>query len=432
MGLQGACVTIESVLDPFVLLSSVCDDSGVIIDFACVEANRAACDYCTSDIELLRGRLVGDFGGAGVLSALARVVDSGETLALEDQPYANPLLNGAERWYDARVARFGDGVSVTWRDTTGRHVAQAMLAEREERYRLLAENASDLVYFADVNGRATWVAPTVTHSLGWTPEEIVGTVVTDLIHPDDWDVAAALREVAETGTHLVALQQGVEHPVLTRMRHRDGSYRWMSVSATLVHAHADRHSGVVVGMRDVTELIATQELAERGRLDDLTGLVNRPSLLERMDRIIAGGRRSTDQHAVLFCDVDNFKEINDTYGHAVGDEVLRAVAARIRRSVREHDVVARLGGDEFVVVLDGIRDAFDAEAVAEKIRRAISDPLIVDGLDVSRSFSIGVAMVRPDSTPERVLRDADAALYEAKESGRDRTVIHRGVPVTNR
>ena len=93
--------------------------------------------------------------------------------------------------------------------------------------------------------------------------------------------------------------------------------------------------------------------------------------------------------------------------------------------MRERDVVARLGGDEFVVVLQGVRGAADAEAVAGKIRVAMSVPLMVDGLDLARSFSIGVAMVRPDSTPDRVLRDADAALYEAKEAGRDRIITHR-------
>jgi diguanylate cyclase (GGDEF)-like protein len=199
----------------------------------------------------------------------------------------------------------------------------------------------------------------------------------------------------------------------------------MSVTATRVREKDSLSNSVVVGMRDVDELVATMELAERGKRDDLTGLANRPSLLERMEKLISGCRRTSDQHAVLYCDVDYFKEINDTYGHAIGDDVLRGIAGRIRRTVRERDVVARLGGDEFVVILHGVKGSADAEAVAEKIRRAMREPLIVDGIDLSRSFSIGVAMVQQGSTPDRVLRDADAALYEAKEAGRDRTITHR-------
>ena len=423
---------LDAMLDPFVLCRAVRDDHGLLMDLECVDANRAGCDAVGIERSSLIGRQAHQVLPRRIaddLLHLARTVLTGPGIFdLRDAPYDLQGAGGALGWFDVRIVRVDDGVGITWRDVSSQHVAHERLIRSEARFRVLAENASDFVYFADADGRASWVAPTVTRTLGWSVEEIEGSVVGDLVHPDDWDVVAALREVAATGTEVIALRPGVAHPILARLRQKDGDYRWMSVTATWVQEEGSSRHSVVVGMRDVDELIATQALAERGQRDDLTGLVNRPSLLERMEKLIAECRRTNEQHAVLYCDVDYFKEINDTFGHATGDEVLRTIASRIRANVREKDVVARLGGDEFVVVLQGVRGMTDAEGVARKIRLAMREALIVDGIDLARSFSIGIAMVRPDSTPDRVLRDADAALYEAKEAGRDRTITHRGHP----
>ena len=238
-------------------------------------------------------------------------------------------------------------------------------------------------------------------------------------------MAAALREVAATGADVVALQPGAEHPILARMRAADGAYRWMVVTARQVPDGTSGRAGMVVGMRDVDELVLSRRLAERSKVDDLTGLANRSHLLDQLEQVVGGNRRTTDQHAVLYCDLDHFKEINDTYGHAAGDQVLRGVAERIRASVREGDIVARLGGDEFIIVLQGIRGSSVAQAVADKVRAAMREPLMIDGSNLACSVSIGVAMVRAESTPDLVLREADSALYRAKQSGRDRAVTHQ-------
>jgi diguanylate cyclase (GGDEF)-like protein/PAS domain S-box-containing protein len=419
---------LDAMLDPYLLASAMRDATSAVVDLVYIDANAAACRA----LQVTRDELIGmrvrqtlpTTVAGDLIGASAAVMSGTGFLELNDQPY--PIEQGVVRWFDLRIVQIDDGVCVTWRDVSERHDALDRLSQSEQRFRLLAENASDFVYFADAQGRASWVAPTVTRTLGWRVDDIVGRQVTDLVHPDDWDVVAALNEAATLGTEVIALRPDVAHPVVARVRKADGAYRWMSVTATRVRERGSAEHSVVVGMRDVDELIATQALAERGQRDDLTGLVNRPSLLEKMERLLSESRRTGDQHAVLYCDVDHFKEINDTYGHAIGDEVLRTIATRIRSSVRENDVVARLGGDEFVVVLLGIHGAADAEAVARKIRSAMSEALVVDGIDLARSFSIGVALVRPDSTPDRVLRDADAALYEAKEAGRDRMVIHSG------
>jgi len=422
------------MLDPFLLAFAMRDASGAIIDLLYIDTNQAGCQSLGVSRDELVGMCVRQTlppqMASDLIAACASVIDGGASLHLSDEPYRLADPDGPTRWFDLRIVQIADGVSITWHDVTERHEALEQVSRSEQRFRLLAENSSDFVYFADAEGRASWVAPSVTRTLGWRPEDIVGMVVTDLVHPDDWDVVAALGEAASGGTEVIALRPGVAHPILARLRQADGAYRWMSVTATRVHEQGSVEHSIVVGMRDVDELVATQALAERGQRDDLTGLVNRPSLLDRMERILSENRRNSDVTAVLYCDVDHFKEINDTFGHAVGDEVLRTIALRIRQSVRDNDIVARLGGDEFVVVLQGLAGPCDAEAVAEKIRRAMREALMVDGIDLSRSFSIGVAMVSADSTPDRVLRDADAALYEAKESGRDRTVTHRGHRLT--
>jgi diguanylate cyclase (GGDEF)-like protein/PAS domain S-box-containing protein len=422
-------MAMDAMLDPFLLTASLLDAAGALTDLVIVDANAAASEALRRDRDLLIGttvrRSMPPRIATDLLRASATVLAEQAAYEAHDRSYAASVEGRGQAWYDVRIVNVQDGVAVTWRDVTDQREAHERLARSEARFRLLAENASDFVYFADEDGRASWVAPTVTRSLGWSVADVEGSFVTDLVHPDDWDVVVALREVTAMGAEVLALKPGAVNPILARLRQKDGTYRWMSVTATRVREDGSARNSVVVGMRDVDQLVATQALAERGQKDDLTGLVNRPSLLERMEKLILESRRTSDQHAVLYCDVDNFKEINDTFGHAVGDLVLREIAARIRHSVREGDVVARLGGDEFVVVLRGVRGSADAESVAAKIRDAMSEVLMIEGINLSRSFSIGVAMVRPDSTPDRVLRDADAALYEAKEAGRDRTVIHR-------
>ncbi len=428
-------MAIDAVLDPYLLTTALRGPTGAIADFLIVDANVAACEALGSDRESLIGRTVQmtmpHTVADDLICACVSVIEEQGRYEGRDQAYVSMPAADAPDWYDVRIVQVADGVGVTWRNVTEQHEAHDELVRSEARFRLLAENASDFVYFADEDGRAAWVAPTVTRTLGWSVDEVEGSFVTDLVHPDDWDVVVALREVTALGAEVVALSPGALNPVIARLRQKDGHYRWMSVTATRVQELGSQSQSVVVGMRDVDQLVATIALAERSQRDDLTGLANRPYLLERMEKLIGECRRTSDQHAVLYCDVDYFKEINDTYGHAVGDEVLRNIAARIRRSVRESDVVARLGGDEFVVVLQGVGGPADAEAVAAKIQSAMSEALLVDGIDLSRSFSIGVAMVRADSTPDRVLRDADAALYEAKEGGRDRTVTHRGHAVAS-
>jgi diguanylate cyclase (GGDEF)-like protein len=190
------------------------------------------------------------------------------------------------------------------------------------------------------------------------------------------------------------------------------------------HRDLDGHlNGIVGSFRTVDqEVAAERELARRACTDELTGLVNRHEALEQITAIAGRVLRHGDATAVLFCDLDNFKEINDTFGHLPGDELLRTVAARIRMGLRSGDMAARIGGDELMVMLQGVRSLGDAVTIAEKLRRAVAQPIPTSAGDLSITLSIGVTMVEPDESPEAIISRADRAMYRAKQTGRNRVL----------
>ena len=178
--------------------------------------------------------------------------------------------------------------------------------------------------------------------------------------------------------------------------------------------------------RDVTDRYERRrQLVRQAHHDDLTGLPNRARLRERLAKGFSRSPRTGQAIALLYCDLDDFKPINDEFGHAAGDEVLREIGGRIASSVRTQDIVARLGGDEFVAVLEGVHSAADAIAVADKVRAAVSEPITVDRRPVTTTLSVGVAIAAVGDDPEQTLAAADAALYTAKSQGGDRTVLYR-------
>lgn len=203
----------------------------------------------------------------------------------------------------------------------------------------------------------------------------------------------------------------------------DRSHRWVELHASPHRDALGRLDGIVGSFRTVDqEVAAERELARRACTDELTGLVNRHEALERITAIAGRVLRKGDATAVLFCDLDNFKEINDTFGHVPGDELLRTVASRIRTSLRSGDMAARIGGDEMVVVLQGVRGMGDAVTIAEKLRRAVAEPIVTSAGSLSITLSIGVTLVRPGENPDEIISRADHAMYRAKQTGRNQVV----------
>ncbi len=239
----------------------------------------------------------------------------------------------------------------------------------------------------------------------------------NLIHPDD--VAAAREAMARA----LDSQSGV---VQFRVLTGQGDYRWVEDRFAPVCDAAGRVVEIEGLIFDITERKAAEEkISLLARTDQLTGLPNRATFLERLGLYFASAQRGAAAFAVLYLDLDRFKDVNDTLGHAVGDRLLVTVGERLKGAIRETDVAARLGGDEFAVLQTLLSDSTDPGVLASKIRTALAVPLRIGGSELHVTASVGIAVYTPDSAaPEDMLAQADAALYRAKEEGRDQYRFH--------
>jgi diguanylate cyclase (GGDEF)-like protein/PAS domain S-box-containing protein len=208
----------------------------------------------------------------------------------------------------------------------------------------------------------------------------------EFIHPDDLDRAQAhLARYFET--------PGTAEPIEVRARHADGSWRWFEAVANNL-LDDPVVGGIVINSRDVTERKRAEiALAHQALHDDITGLPNRVLLLDRMDHARARMGRHLESVAVLFCDLDLFKVVNDSLGHPIGDRVLVEVADRMRAVVREPDTVARFGGDEFVVLCEDVASAADVAELAERLQGAVAEPILVEDRTLHLTESIGIVVV---------------------------------------
>ena len=211
-------------------------------------------------------------------------------------------------------------------------------------------------------------------------------------------------------------------PIELRLHDRAGQWHWFE-TIEINRLDDPDVRGIVTNARDATAHKAENaELLERSLRDPLTGIPNRLALMERLEIALSRATRARDIVAVLFCDLDDFKLVNDGYGHDFGDGVLVDIARRLERLQRQSDTVARTGGDEFVIVCDGLHDIEESSTIASRIRDAIAQPIVIDGRECVVTASIGVATVDGRSAgridPATLLRNADAAMYRAKRDGR--------------
>ncbi len=203
------------------------------------------------------------------------------------------------------------------------------------------------------------------------------------------------------------------------MRGPHGNPHWLEVHIGPYRNPDGSLGAVLTSSRIIDDLMAAeQELKRQARFDLLTGLMNRPEFHRTLARVSAQRPRVGGQTAILFCDIDRFKDINDAHGHAAGDEVLRTLGERLSATIRSDDFAARIGGDEFVVVLADVDNLDDAVAIAEKIRTTASAPIALKGgVCIAPSLSIGVTLARPGETTDTLLDRADKAMYQAKSAG---------------
>jgi diguanylate cyclase (GGDEF)-like protein/PAS domain S-box-containing protein len=484
---------------------------------------------------------------AGLQDHMRTLRDSGEAGGRFHSRFRT--ATGGWRWVSGagRVLLDADGHVVggidTLRDMQAEHDATVALKASDAHFRLLAENTTDVVVQLTVDGRVSWISPSVVRVLGWSAEEVVGRSGFDLLHPDDGP--ALSRMLAQLGVI------GASTVRVIRVRRRDGGYMWMEASSQHVPANANAQESLVSRLRnvdaqqrafheltrseerfrtamasapigmavesvsagltevnpalctmlgrparwllahpllevvhrqdedryrsmretaldaqvdsvvrelrlvtaeertvyvqlalgvvrdeigqptslvwqilDVTETRRAQEVLEfLAAHDPLTDVKNRRALIGTLTSNLSTDPEAESRVGVLYADIDGLKPVNDRLGHAAGDTLIIEVARRFSRVLGADDTMGRLGGDEFVALLFEVSGVQEAAEVAERVRLAVSEPLDIDGVEVSPAVSVGVACAQPGERPEALLRRADGALYRAKKAGGNSVVV---------
>ncbi len=284
----------------------------------------------------------------------------------------------------------------------------------ESRFAALVAHSSDLICVLGADATIEYQSPSSLRVLGYSPEELVGTRFDRLLAP------------GEGGRVLHVLADGPASPahegdvLECTMLHRDGSPRQFEI----LHSNLldnDDVRGIVLNARDISERKAFEDqLAHQAFHDPVTNLPNRALFVERVRHAIARARRETAGLAVIFLDLDDFKTVNDSLGHASGDELLNVAAQRLVQAVRASDTAARFGGDEFAVLLEDIESIEEAADTAERIIAALGAPTVISGKELAIHASLGISVLDPGrpSDADELIRDADAAMYIAKREGK--------------
>jgi diguanylate cyclase (GGDEF)-like protein/PAS domain S-box-containing protein len=327
----------------------------------------------------------------------------------------------------ALVVSSPEGVTNDLADALGALATQVSLAvegaslaadlhrrQSEARFRSLVAHSSDLITVLDADGIVTYQSPSIDRLLGFRVDEVEGTRFDRLLSEADRPLLAQLIAVDGLG-------QSDGHTIECSVNHRDGTTLRFEIQHTdLLH---DEHvRGIVLNSRDISERKAFEEqLAHQAFHDPVTKLANRALFSDRVEHALMRAGRGVPEIAVMFIDLDDFKTVNDSLGHAAGDEVLQEVGRRLKIAVRPTDTVARFGGDEFAVLLDGVNGSSDAADAAARILRALDLPVEIDGKSVFPRASVGICLVGEDlETPEaeELLRNADVAMYMAKRDSK--------------
>jgi diguanylate cyclase (GGDEF)-like protein/PAS domain S-box-containing protein len=385
-------------------------------------ANQKFCQTIGRRLEEVLGRTDLDLFAADLAAKYreddARVLASGRTFETVEEHlapnqellYVHVLKTPV---HDAKGAVIG--IQGLFWDVTELHRAQQALERSEERYKLAVEGAKDGLWDWDLRAGTVYYAPRWKGLLGHEDPEI-GSSPDEWrarIHPEDRSKfeEAFDAHVAGKSPHFEC-----EH----RIHHKDGTWRWVLARGIGVRGRGGRAVRIAGSMTDVTERHAFEErLARQAFYDTLTGLPNRALFMDRLRQAVTRARRRRKtSFSIFFLDVDRFKDVNDSLGHLKGDQLLALLATRLEECVRPGDTVARLGGDEFTILLDDLRDPGDALQVADRILKELGRPFLIEGHEVFATVSIGIAHGHDYESPEDLLRDADTAMYRAKERGR--------------
>ena len=349
-------------------------------------------------------------------SVWVRVVDLAAAAAARPSPPMSASFAGRRADGGPRSAPFAPPASAGSPDAVLRELQDARA--EADRFRSLFDHHPDAAFALDPAGVLTAVNVACTELTGLAAGQLVGMPFAAVVDPDG-------REL--TGRRIAAVLRGAPHVWDVDVMHANGRRSCTQVTAIPMVVH-----GAICGVhgiaKDVTiHRVMEEQLAHQAFHDSLTGLANRVLFRERAERALvraAHASHGAAEHvAVVFLDLDDFKSVNDSLGHAEGDRLLEAVAARLLKATRGCDTVARLGGDEFAVLLDGMAAAEDAAAVVERIAASLRVPVTLAAKEVTVTCSLGLAHARAGEGPDELLRNADVAMYRAKAAGKSRHAV---------
>lgn len=335
------------------------------------------------------------------------LVSRGKTIgALVVQSYSG-LIRYSER--DKVLLEF---VSEQVAAAIERKQAENALRESEERHRLLADNAADVIWTLDTEGRRTYISPSVTKLRGFSVEEVLQQTLEEAFMPGSaqqfLNYISALKNPNADQSARIELEQPC----------KDGSTVWVEVTVTRMSNTEGQFIGYLGVSRDISERkLQASRIENLAFYDVLTHLPNRALFQDRLKQALGAAERHGQQVALLFLDLDRFKEINDSLGHSVGDQTLIEVSRRLQNVTRQEETLARLGGDEFVLIAQGA-DNIAAMVIAERMLNALVDPIAITGNAFTVGGSIGIALYPEDGEKaDELIKHTDIAMYRAKASG---------------
>jgi diguanylate cyclase (GGDEF)-like protein/PAS domain S-box-containing protein len=292
-----------------------------------------------------------------------------------------------------------------------RNRVERALRESEARYRLMAENSTDIISRTTTSGVILYASDASRRLLGYEPAELAGKSIYEFMHPDD-------RE--ETRQLSFLINEATPTTYTYRLMKKSGTSVWFETTSRAVRNPATNQVDEFISVsRDITERkIVEEQIEHQAYHDALTGLPNRRLFRDRLTIALAHARRMDTPLAVVFLDLDRFKDVNDSLGHSFGDELLKAIAIRLKTALRQEDSIARMGGDEFTILIANLKTPNDAAKIAQKILEVVAQPLRIEGTEVFITTSVGIALFPNDGdTAEALLKNADHAMYRAKEAG---------------
>ncbi len=384
---------------------------GPVVDAVCTSVNLAAQRVLSRSAEGILGRRLGDVlfdvHVEGKLGTSIVAPDPGQTIRFE-----TPALpsEAGDTEYEVSIYPFGPEVLVVLRDITQRLRSERALANSEARYRVLAENAMDLVVALDMHATIEWASPSAKRLLGFEPQDLVGKSGAVLIHPEDLAEFLVTADQARAGA-----------PVSCRIRSMTalGDHRWVEATPRPAYNDSGNLVGGVIGFRDIHDEWRAHEALERQLdFDALTGLARRPIALGRIQDIL--DTRRSDGWALFCVGVDGMTALNQAYTYAMGDAVLRAVTDRLVSEAAAADRVARIAGDEFAILLRDVVTPTDAASAAERLLAAVRGPVTHGQVVVDVTACVGIAMSHVGADADELLRDSTAAMRQASAKGPDR------------